>query len=332
MNINEIAKLAGVSRATVSRYLNQGYVSEEKKEQIRRVIDETGYKPSAQAQTLRTKKTNLIGVILPKINSDSISRMVAGISSVLSKSGYQLLLANTENKEAEELKYLEIFAESHVDGIILIGTIFTREHKKALKDLQVPVVILGQSLPGYSCVYYDDFHAAYELTGHMLKKGKNFGYIGVTEKDQSAGAMRKSGFKAALHEAGIIVPEERMMTAGFNMESGYNCADQLLKQNADIDSIFCATDSIAVGAMRCIQDAGKCVPEDIQIVGVGDSNLAHVVQPRLTTIHYFYKTSGMEAAKMLINILNDEDKISREIKMGYKLVVADSTRKSGECE
>ena len=104
MNINEIARLAGVSRATVSRYLNKGYVSEEKKERIRKVIEETGYNPSSQAQMLRTKKTKIIGVIIPKINSESISRMVAGISLVLSKEGYHLLLANTDNNEEEELK------------------------------------------------------------------------------------------------------------------------------------------------------------------------------------------------------------------------------------
>ncbi len=104
MNINEIASLAGVSRATVSRFLNDGYVSEEKKEKIRKVIEETGYKPSAQAQMLRTKKTNLIGVIIPKINSDSISRMVAGISIVLSRAGYQHLLAHTDHDEYEEVK------------------------------------------------------------------------------------------------------------------------------------------------------------------------------------------------------------------------------------
>ena len=93
MNINDIAKLAGVSRATVSRYLNGGYVSAEKKEKIGGVIKETGYKPSYQAQMLRTKKTGIIGVILPKINSDAISRMVEGISAVLKKAGYQLLMA-----------------------------------------------------------------------------------------------------------------------------------------------------------------------------------------------------------------------------------------------
>ena len=92
MNINEIARLAGVSRATVSRYLNNGYVSSEKKEVIRKVIQETGYQPSSQAQTLRTKKTSLIGVILPKINSDTISREVAGISDILTRRGYQLII------------------------------------------------------------------------------------------------------------------------------------------------------------------------------------------------------------------------------------------------
>ena len=108
MNINEIARLAGVSRATVSRYLNNGYVSSEKKEVIRRVIQETGYQPSSQAQTLRTKKTSLIGVILPKINSDTISREVEGISDILTRRGYQLILANTNNDVEEELKYLSL--------------------------------------------------------------------------------------------------------------------------------------------------------------------------------------------------------------------------------
>ena len=137
MTINEIAKLAGVSRATVSRYLNDGYVSREKSEKIRAVIEETGYRPSAQAQILRTKRTKLVGVIIPKINSDSISRMVAGISSVLSAAGYEILLANTDNNEKEELKYLQVFtASNQVDGIILIGTIITAAHRKVLRSLQ----------------------------------------------------------------------------------------------------------------------------------------------------------------------------------------------------
>ena len=117
MNINEIAELAGVSRATVSRYLNDGYVSEEKRAAIRKVIEETGYRPSQQARNLRSKVTKLVGVIIPDIESGSVSQMVSGISEVLSVKGYQLLLADTRNNTRAELKYLRIFEKNQVDGI-----------------------------------------------------------------------------------------------------------------------------------------------------------------------------------------------------------------------
>ena len=109
MTIKEIAKLAGVSSAAVSRYLNGGYVSDEKKEQIKKVIDETGYQPSAQARMLRTKKACLIGVVVPKINSESISRITAGIEKVLSERNYQMLLAGTDNTPAKEIEYMRLF-------------------------------------------------------------------------------------------------------------------------------------------------------------------------------------------------------------------------------
>ena len=119
MTIKEIAKLAGVSSAAVSRYLNGGYVSDEKKEQIKKVIDETGYQPSAQARMLRTKKACLIGVVVPKINSESISRITAGIEKVLSERNYQMLLAGTDNTPAKEIEYMRLFENYPVDGIIL---------------------------------------------------------------------------------------------------------------------------------------------------------------------------------------------------------------------
>ena len=137
MNINEIAWLAGVSRTTVSRYLNNGYVSEEKKEKIRKVIEETGYQPSTQAQMLRTKKTKLVGVVLPKINSDTISREVAGISDVLAKRGYQIILANTNNDIEEELKSLSLFRDNQVDhGDFYCHHVY-QKHKQMLKEYKV---------------------------------------------------------------------------------------------------------------------------------------------------------------------------------------------------
>lgn len=132
MTIAEIASRAGVSKAAVSRYLNNGYVSSEKREAIRRVIEETGYVPSQQAQTLRTGKSRMVGVIVPRIDSESISRVVAGISRVLEEQGYRLLLANTDNRVEKELEYLEVFRSGNVDGVILVATILSAAHKQAL--------------------------------------------------------------------------------------------------------------------------------------------------------------------------------------------------------
>lgn len=326
MNINEIARLAGVSRATVSRYLNDGYVSEEKREQIRRVIQETGYQPSAQAQMLRTKKTKLIGVILPKINSESISRIVAGISEVLARKGYQLLLANTNNNIEEELKYLNLFKDNQVDGILFAATIFTGKHRRLLKECKVPVVILGQKLEGYSCVYHDDFHAARELTLLLLEKGNVPGYIGVTIKDESAGLNRRKGFEAALKKAGLSCRQEQMREGDFTVESGYIQMKALMKDIPDVDAVFCATDNIAMGAMKCLKEMKRKIPQDVQLAGTGDTLITRLVEPALTTVHFHYKTSGMEAAAMLMDILETDHSVCKELKMGYEIICQDSTR------
>ena len=249
MTINEIARMAGVSRATVSRYLNSGYVSAEKSERIRRVIEETGYRPSAQAQILRTKKTRLIGVVIPKINSDSISRMVAGISGVLSRSGYELLLANTDNNEKEEIKYLNMFASNNqVDGVILLGTILTGEHRKAIQNMRLPIVVLGQQVSQCSCVYYDDYRAARELTELLLRAGSRIGYIGVTQRDQAAGRMRRKGFEDALRAAGRKLVPEWTAEAKFRMDSGYEAARQIFERTCQI---LCSAPRIILPSEQC---------------------------------------------------------------------------------
>ncbi len=326
MNINEIARLAGVSRATVSRYLNDGYVSEEKRERIKKVIEETGYQPSSQAQMLRTKKTRLVGVILPKINSDTVSRMVAGISDVLSRSGYQLLLANTNNNLEEELKYLKVFKDNHVDGILFIGTIFTAKHKKLLRECKVPLVILGQRLEGYSCVFHDDYHASRQITELLMEKGKIPGFIGVTTRDEAAGFSRKKGFEAALRSKEIPFGQEQMVEAGFDIASGYQKMKELLKQVPDVDSVFCATDNIAIGAMMYLKEIGKSIPKDIQLAGIGDTPQSRIVTPRLSTVHFYYKTSGMEAASMLVERMESEQAVHKELKMGYEIIKNASMR------
>lgn len=324
MDINEIAKLAGVSRATVSRYLNDGYVSKEKRELISRVINETGYVPSQQARTLRTGKTRFVGVVIPKINSESVGREVAGITSVLGASDYRTLLANTDNDETAEVAYLNAFREQgQVDGIILIGTVITDEHRRLFEELSVPVVVTGQRVEGVSCVYFDDYNAMYDLTLCCAAGREHPAYIGVFERDYAAGHLRTQAFLDAAHQLGCADPVvERGL---FDMGSGATLTDKIMSERPETDALVCATDEIAAGACKRLSQLGLRVPEDVHVTGLGDSSLARVVTPQLTTVHYYYRTSGVEAARMLVEAMEQGNAAVREIKMGYKLVLREST-------
>ena len=136
VKMKDVAELAGVSSAAVSRYLNGGYISADKAARIKQAIELTGYVRSSQARALRTGSTKLIGVIVPKINSESVSRITAGIGQVLGRRGYQMLLANTDNAADRELEYLDLFQNHPVDGIVLVATMITDEHRrnKRLRD------------------------------------------------------------------------------------------------------------------------------------------------------------------------------------------------------
>ena len=328
MDINEIARMAGVSRATVSRYLNDGYVSEEKRRQIKKVIDETGYQPSQRAQTLRTGKTKLVGVIIPKISSDSVGRMVQGMTRLLRERGYQMILANTDNDAKTEVDYIKLFSgRNKVDGIILIATVFSAAHIRALEACTVPTVILGQQLEGQSCIFQDDFHALYAITLSALEHGSRPAFLGVREDDVSAGHERHAGFMAACKELDIPAAEKSVILGGdFSVDAGYTMTEELLEQDRGIDTIICATDTIAFGAITCLREHGLRVPEDVQVTGVGDGTLSQVVSPTLTTVHHYYRDSGLEAAKLLVDAMNGGTPIAREIRMGYEIRKRRSTR------
>ena len=304
MNISEIAKLAGVSSAAVSRYFNNGYISEEKKEAIRKVVEQTGYRPSVQAQTLRTKKTKMIGVIVPKVASTSIGKIVEGILSVLNESGYQMLLAVTQNNPKKELEYLAAFNDKQVDGVIFAATILTAEHKRALKKLSVPVILVGQQYPGHCCIYHDDYHATRDLTGAVVAMGRrNPGYIGAIIQDKAVGTERFRGYEDAVSEAGIPDCAQQMVIAAFISDSGYEKMGELLEKYPDLDAVICATDTMAAGAIRYLKEHGKRVPEDILVAGHGDSEITRVMIPPIPTVHFFYEKSGEMAVEMLIEMM-----------------------------
>ena len=328
MNISEFAKVAGVSKSAVSRYFNDGYLSKDKREKIEAAIEKTGYSPSISARSVRTRITKLVGVILPKLSSESCARVTDGISSVLSEYGYELLLVTTSNNYHKEIESLELFRQNRVDGVILLSTVFTDLHRAVLSKMHVPVILVGQKHKGFNCVCHDDYGAARNLTKIMLEKGSvKPAYIGVDPQDKAAGEARYNGFVKAIEETGNTIRKEFMEIAEFTMDSGYEKARHLLSGKELPDSIFCATDTIALGVIMYCRDSGLRIPEDIMIASVGDSKVGRIAAVPITTAHLHYKTAGSEAAKMLLSAIKQPDLIPRVLQLDYYVIERQSTNK-----
>ena len=329
LNIIDIAKLAGVSKSTVSRYLNNGYVGAESREKIKKVIDETGFMPQSYAKSLRTGKTNLIGVIVPKISTETAPRVVQGITEVLSENNYDVLIANTNLSVEKEFEYLNIFKNNQVDGVIFMGTKITPRHKEIMNKLNVPIVVVAQYMDNYPCVYHDDFNAAKYMTEYLIGKGhKNIGFIGVYEEDRSVGLERENGYIAALKENDLEVDMENLKLGDFSYESGYELTKKLIKKKNIPTAIFAVTDNLAIATIDCLKDNGLNVPEDVAVVSIGDTRISQVVSPKLTTIHYNYKTSGRKSAEIMIELLKSgirtSKTIKKDIKLSYRLIERNS--------
>ena len=320
MNIIEFAKIAEVSKSTVSRYFNNGYVSEEANEKIKMAIEKTGFRPQRQAQSMRTKKTNLIGVIVPKISTETPPRVVEGVSDELSVHGYDILIANTNLVIEKEIEYLKMFKSNHVDGIIFMATKITEEHLKVMAEITVPIVVVAQNIDEYPCVYNDDYNAAREVVKHIINKGyREIAFIGVYEEDISVGFERKRGYIDELKNNKIDIKEEFIKIGDFNVESGYNLTKELMECKEKPKAIFAVTDNIAIGAIEYLKKNNYNIPKDIAIMSIGDSKISRFIEPKLTTVHYYYKTAGVEAANMLLELIKNSVVSSKNIDKKEKL-------------
>lgn len=327
MNISDFSKYAGVSKSAVSRYFNQGYLSEGKKMQIEKAIKETGYRPNISAQSVKTRVTKLVGVILPKLSSESTAKIVEGISSVLEKQGYELLLVNTANDYEKEIKYLDLFRKNRVDGVIFLASVFTPLHHSVLKKMHIPVVIVGQKYKGLSYICHDDFAGAYFMTEHLIKQGaKNIAYIGAMESDYAVGYERKRGYRQALQNYHLQEDEALQVISEFSMESAYDKVKYLFKRKK-IDAILCATDTMAAGVMAFCRESNRKVPEDVMIAGIGGNRLSRVLS--LSTVYLDYHRAGKEAAECLLTGISNKDRDKcnlMERTLEIELVLRSSTK------
>lgn len=326
VTINEIAKRANVSRTTVSRVINgTGYVRDELKKRVLQVIEETGYIPSENAKSLRTKKTNIIGVILPKISTETSSRLMNGIDQVLAPKGYQILLTITNQEPAKEIDFLHLLKGRNVDGIILSATHIDEALREEIKKLKIPFVMVGQAMEGTAGVVLDDFQATYDLVKLFIERGhKEIGFIGVTEEDRAVGYLRKLGYLKALKDNGLEIKHHWMQEGNFDADSGFQATENMAEEGELPSAIIAVTDRLAIGAMQYAKGQGLSIPSQLAIAGMGASEISTYIEPQLTTVDFSQVDAGVEAASILLEQLSGQKTDTVTVKNNYRILVRES--------
>ena len=329
ITIKQIAERSGVSKATVSRVINNSKpVSEDIRKRVLQVIEETNFKPSSVARSLSSQSTKLIGVIIPDVSNPVFSKVINGIEEEAHKSGYNILLCNSCYKEEKELTYLDILREKEVDGLILSGFHSSKALEEKLLSFLKPIVIVGYEDNNYPfpIVDIDNYQACYDVGSYLVSIGHEIiGMIHGPLDDITAGKRRDDGFVQSLKDHNKPWNQKQATQGSFKMHDGYQGANRLMKANPKMTAIFCANDEMAIGAMKAIHDSGKRIPEDIAVVGFDDIDLARIYQPSLTTIKQPFSDKGQAAMKSLIHLINGEE-VNQKIEFPYNLIERDSTK------
>lgn len=304
VTIKDIAELAGVAKSTVSRYLNGGSVGKATREKLDRVIRDTNYEPNQFAQSLKSKQTKMIGVIVPRLDSYAASRTMMGIDEQLTERGYQMLVVNTAQQTEREIEQLYNLAKQKVAGIIWLGTTVTERHLEAIETIQIPVLLIGQQHDDVHSLVYPDHEAAYALGTRFTEWGhRNVVYVGVYESDIAVGQARRDGFLKAFQESESNV---NIIQTTFKIEDAIPIGEQLADEVGTISLIVCATDNIALGILKGLANQGVSVPRDVSVSGFGGYDFTEVLHPSITTVHLPYRRTGAKAADMMLQLLHGE--------------------------
>ncbi len=320
MTIKEVADLAGVSPAAVSRYLNGGPLSEEKRKIIEETIEKTGYQPNIAAQVMRTGRVNQVGVLVPKVDSEAVSKVLSGITMELQHQGYLPVLGCYNSKDEDEMEFLRAMEKNQVAGAVIMAMDMTKKKEEFYRSLTFPFVFTGQNFKGFSCVYHDDFHAMNDLMTRMLEKGrKHIAYIGAMEKDLQAGEARRRGAEMAYMKAGFKKETLVRETCDFLVEEGYEAAKKILREHKETDGILCASDIMAIGAIEAIREEGKTAGKEVGIGGVDDFWLDRYIDVPLTSAHLYFQDCGLRAAGLLLEQMKGSV-ATQQICLDYEIV------------
>ena len=322
LTIVDIAKMAGVGTTTVSRYFNGGNLKKETHERIKEIVDKYNYTPNTFAKALKSTDSKIIGVIVPCLHSFVSGNTLKYLDKELKENNYETLIMNANFDENKQLEYIKKLARMNVDGIILLPTTMSKTYEDTIKSVDVPVVMLGQEGEYTYSVEYNDFNAARDLTNYVLASGhKKITYLGVSEDDIAVGYYRKLGVIMTLEKYGL--KPKYILITNFSMEEAYDIVKENIQKLKDDSCLICATDNLAYGAIKALEEEGLNVGENYSVAAFGDYTSSALLKSPLTTIKFDLKDAAKQTVSMLLNVIKKEE-TAMKLLIGYDLKTRNS--------
>lgn len=324
----EVAKKVGVSEATVSRVLNgKPGVSQTTRDAVLTALDIMGYERPTK---LRGERGRLVGLVLPELTNPIFPALAEVIGGALAQDGFTPVLCTRTVGGVTEAEYIDLLLGQQVSGVIFAGGQYTERraehsHYERLIDLGLPVVLISGSvesldLPTVSC---DDMVAMQQAFDHVVSLGHTRIGLLLGPTDHIPSERKVAAARSLAERAGIDLPDSQVVHAGYSLESGQATAARLLETG--VTAILCASDPLALGAIRAVRRSGRSVPQDVSVVGFDDSSLMNSTDPALTTVRQPIEPMGRAAVALLTQMIAGHDVATDELLFEPELVVRRST-------
>lgn len=332
VTIKDIAKILGISPSTVSRALkDHPDISKATKDQVNNLAHEMNYRPNPIALSLRNRRSNVIGVVIPEIVHYFFSSVISGIEKVAKEHGYSVMFSQSGESYEKEVEVCETFLHSIIDGLLISVSKETDDfkHLSKLDEEGIPVVFFDRMIEEFEAdrVLINDFEGAFKATEHLIVEGRRRIVHFAGPQNRSIGINRLKGYIEAHKKNGVVIDESLVIHCD-NFESALIETQKIIDSGLKFDSIFTVNDFTAAGVLKVLAKNGLSVPKDVSVIGFGNDYIADMVEPTLTTISQPGFSMGEKAMQMLINRINSEKTLIPQTEiLPTKLVIRSSTLK-----
>lgn len=331
--IEEIARIAGVSKTTVSRVLNNKTegVGAKTRQRIELLLEEMYYCGHSASHPLQAPRSKTVALILPDITNPFFAELAKAAENYLSKSGYMLFLGNTDFSSEKEDQYLKSFISKRVDGIMLISTAqaCTASHRMPAK-YGTPCVLMDRklsSMPYTAGVFTDNEYAVFRSCELLIRNGSTSIAFISGPANVSTSLERVEGYKASIQHYNLEFDERLIKFGNYTLDGGYNAIMELASEGIHCTGIIAANDTMAIGAMKALSELSYRIPQDVEVIGFDNIGYSRMCTPPLTTIQQPIIEMGRTASQLLLDAINGKKLKDRRIYLQPKLLIRESTKK-----